>query len=131
MIRPRVHDAKLSQQTLLDYMREYKYPYLDNHAESIEYAFVFTCEHKDEIAGFIWCYLHDDDGTEWTCHVLAVPKYQKRFFNRRMVNTALSVAWASGVDRIIVENSQMDLLLRVGGEMRDGQAVLELPHKWS
>jgi GNAT superfamily N-acetyltransferase len=130
VIRPRVHDAKLSQDALLDYMRHTNYPYLEAHERIIDYAFVFTCEVKDKIAGFIWCYALDEDETTWAVHAMVLPDYQKRFFSRRLVNTLLGVAWVSGVDRVLVENSQTEMLLRVGGYMTDDGAMLDLPHKW-
>jgi GNAT superfamily N-acetyltransferase len=91
---------------------------------------VFTCEVKDKIAGFIWCYGLDGDETTWAIHAMVLPDYQKRFFTRRLVNTLFSVAWVSGVDRVLVENSQTEMLLRVGGYMTDDGAALDLPHKW-
>lgn len=130
MIRPRIHEAKLSQQTLLDYMHHYEYPHLENHRRVIDYAFVVTCEAGDEIAGFMWCYLLDDDETRWSCHTMVTPKYQKRFFTRRLMNTVFSVAWVSGVNTLVVENSHQELLLRMGGRMTDDGAELDLPHKW-
>lgn len=130
MIRPRIHDAQLSQDVLLDYMQRYDYPYLKEHRPIIENAFVVTCEVKDKIAGFFWCYAIENDEATWTAHTLILPDYQKRFFSRRIMNTLFGVAWVSGVDRILVENSQTDLLLRMGGYMTDDGAVLDLPHKW-
>ncbi len=130
MIRPRIHDAKLSQDALLDYMQRYDYPYLKEHRRIIDHAFVVTCEVKDKIAGFFWCYAVEGDEATWTAHTLILPDYQKRFFNRRLMNSLFSVAWVSGVDRILVENSQTDMLLRMGGYMTDDGAVLDLPHKW-
>lgn len=130
MIRPRIYDAKLSQDALLDYMQRYDYPYLKEHRRIIDHAFVVTCEVKDKIAGFFWCYAVEGDEATWTAHTLILPDYQKRFFNRRLMNSLFSVAWVSGVDRILVENSQTDMLLRMGGYMTDDGAVLDLPHKW-
>tara|TARA_E500000318_G_scaffold44394_1_gene42002 strand:- start:225 stop:620 length:396 start_codon:yes stop_codon:yes gene_type:complete len=130
VIRPRIHDAKLSQDALLDYMQRYDYPYLKEHRRIIDHAFVVTCEVKDKIAGFFWCYAVEGDEATWTAHTLILPDYQKRFFNRRLMNSLFSVAWVSGVDRILVENSQTDMLLRMGGYMTDDGAVLDLPHKW-
>ncbi len=130
MIRPRIHDAKLSQDALLDYMQRYDYPYLKEHRRIIDHAFVVTCEVKDKIAGFFWCYAVEGDEATWTAHTLILPDYQKRFFNRRLMNSLFSIAWVSGVDRILVENSQTDMLLRMGGYMTDDGAVLDLPHKW-
>lgn len=130
MIRPRIHDAKLSQDALLDYMQRYDYPYLKEHRRIIDHAFVVTCEVKDKIAGFFWCYAVEGNEATWTAHTLILPDYQKRFFNRRLMNSLFSVAWVSGVDRILVENSQTDMLLRMGGYMTDDGAVLDLPHKW-
>ena len=130
MIRPRIHDAKLSQDALLDYMQRYDYPYLKEHRRIIDHAFVVTCEVKDKIAGFFWCYAVEGDEATWTAHTLILPDYQKRFFNRRLMNSLFSVAWVSGVDRILVENSQTVMLLRMGGYMTDDGAVLDLPHRW-
>lgn len=130
MIRPRIHDAKLSQDALLGCMQQYDYPYLKEHRRIIDHAFVVTCEVKDKIAGFFWCYAVEGDEATWTAHTLILPDYQKRFFNRRLMNSLFSVAWVSGVDRILVENSQTDMLLRMGGYMTDDGAVLDLPHKW-
>lgn len=130
MIRPRVHDAELSQAALLDYMRGTDYPYMQWHEPIIDYAFVFTCEAGDEVAGFIWCYVLEEDETAWTVHALVRPEYQKRFFSRRLVNTLLATAWVSGIDRVIVENSQTELLLRIGGYETEDGAELKLPHKW-
>ena len=130
VIRPRIHDAKLSQDALLDYMQRYDYPYLKEHRRIIDHAFVVTCEVKDKIAGFFWCYAVEGNEATWTAHTLILPDYQKRFFNRRLMNSLFSVAWVSGVDRILVENSQTDMLLRMGGYMTDDGAVLDLPHKW-
>lgn len=130
MIRPRIYDAKLSQDALLGCMQQYDYPYLKEHRRIIDHAFVVTCEVKDKIAGFFWCYAVEGDEATWTAHTLILPDYQKRFFNRRLMNSLFSVAWVSGVDRILVENSQTDMLLRMGGYMTDDGAVLDLPHKW-
>tara|TARA_R100000329_G_scaffold81655_1_gene69621 strand:+ start:852 stop:1217 length:366 start_codon:yes stop_codon:yes gene_type:complete len=120
----------LSQDVLLDYMERYNYPYLEAHSRIIDYAFVVTCEVKDKIAGFFWCYAVEDEETTWTAHALILPDYQRRFFSRRLMNALFSVAWVSGVNKLIVENSQTDLLLRMGGYMTEDGAALDLPHKW-
>ena len=117
MIRPRVHDAQLSQAALLDCMRDSDYPFLDWHEPIIDYAFVFTCEAGDKVAGFIWCYVLAEDDT--AC-----------FFSRRLVNAMLATAWVSGIDRVIVEDSHTEMLMRVGGCETDDGAELKLPHKW-
>lgn len=130
MIRPRIHDAKLSQDALLDHMRMLDYPYLEAHEKIIDYAFVVTCESKGKIAGFLWCYALEEDQSVWTAHAMILPDYQKRFFSKRLMNALFSVAWVSGVDKILVENSHTEMLLRMGGYMTDDGAVLDLPHKW-
>jgi len=130
VIRPRVHDAQLSQNVLLDYMERYDYPFLEEHRNIIDYAFVVTCETKDKIAGFLWCYVLNEDPSTWTAHALVVPDYQKRFFTRRLMNVLFGLAWVSGVNKLMVENSQTELLLRMGGRMEDESAVLDLPHIW-
>lgn len=130
MIRPRVHDAQLSQAALLDCMRDSDYPFLSWHEPIIDYAFVFTCEAGDEVAGFIWCYVLAEDDTAWTVHALVKPEYQKRFFSRRLVNAMLATAWVSGIDRVIVEDSHAEMLMRVGGYETDDGMELKLPHKW-
>jgi len=111
-------------------MERYDYPYLEEHRRIIDYAFVVTCEVNDKIAGFFWCYAVEGDEATWTAHTLILPDYQRRFFSRRLMNSLFSVAWVSGVDRILVENSQTEMLLRMGGHMTDDGAVLDLPHKW-
>lgn len=111
-------------------MRLYNYPYIEQHEPIINYAFVVTCEAKDDIAGFLWCYVHEDDDTKWSCHALVAPKYQKRFFTRRLMNALFGVAWATGVDSLYSEASNTELLLRMGGHMTDDGAVINLPHKW-
>ena len=130
MIRPRIHDAELSQQVLLDHMRQFDYPYLEAHEAIISHAFVVTCEARDGIAGFLWCYADEKDETTWIAHALILPDYQKRFFSRRLMNSLFAVAWVSGVNRILVENSQTEMLLRMGGYMTNDGAVLDLPHQW-
>jgi len=130
VIRPRVREIEESRCDLLYYMRRFDYPHADAHEEIIDYSFVVTCEADDEIAGFFWCYAVADDETTWSAHALVVPEYQGRFFSKRLMNTLFSVAWTSGADRILVENTQTDMLLRMGGYRLDDGAVLDLPHQW-
>ena len=130
MVRPRVYDAKLSQDVLLDYMRAFEYPHLEAHKKIIDYAFVVTCEVKGSIAGFFWCYCLEEDRGIWAAHALVLPDYQKRFFSRRLMNTLFALAWCSGADKILVENHHTEMLLRMGGDMTDCGAMLDLPHQW-
>lgn len=116
---------------LLEHMREYDYPYTEAHEELIDYSFVVTCVDGDEVAGFFWCYSLSGDEATWTAHALVVPQYQRRFFSRRMMNILFGIAWACGADRILVENTQTDMLLRMGGyAANDDGALLDLPHQW-
>lgn len=130
MVRPRVYDAKLSQDVLLDHMRAFEYPHLEAHEKIIDYAFVVTCEVEGSIAGFLWCYAVQGDQSTWTAHALVLPDYQRRFFSKRLMNVLFGVAWVSGADKILVENSHTELLLRMGGYMTDDGAALDLPHQW-
>lgn len=130
MIRPRVRDIEESRRDLLNHMRELDYPHTEAHEKIIDYSFVVTCEADGEIAGFFWCYAVADDETTWSVHALVTPKHQRRFFSRRLMNTLFGVAWTSGADRILVENTQTDMLLRMGGYQLDDGAALDLPHEW-
>ncbi len=130
MIRPRVRDIDETKRELLDAMRRFDYPHTDAHEKILDYAFVVPCEADGVTAGFFWCYAVAEDEATWTAHALVFPDYQRRFFSRRLMNTLFGVAWTAGADRILVENTQTVMLLRMGGYERDDGAVLDLPHEW-
>jgi hypothetical protein len=133
MLRPVIEEQTEAREHLLGAMIETAYPYQSHHHKMLDNAFVVTIvdTRNDAEAGYFWFYALAEAETRYSIHLLVLPNHKKRFFSRTLINTCLSLMWVLGCNNVSVENSNTDLLLRIGGELNDdGEAVLSLPHEW-
>jgi GNAT superfamily N-acetyltransferase len=131
VVRPRIGSQDKARELLYDHLVETNYPFLDGHAEILEYAVVFVCLSEESIAGFSWFYMLEDDDETWVMHLSVLPEFQKRFFSRTFINTLFSTCYAMGCNAILVENQSGDILERIGGKAQpDGSVILKLPFIW-
>lgn len=133
MLRPVIDPPEEAREALLDVMEETCYPYTAKHIPIIENAFVVSIidEERNVLAGYMWFYRLEEDEQRFSLHLVVLPEYRKRFFSRTLVNSILSLIWVLGCDTLVVENTNKDMLVRIGGYMNsDDEAELPLPHEW-
>ena len=133
MLRPVIDDQENAREMLSDIMEETAYPHRHAHDKIMHHAFIISIvdTESDTLAGCCWFYCLADDETRYSLHLIVLPNYKKRFFSRKIVNSTLNLMWVLGCDTVCVENSNQELLLRVGGYMNeDDEALLDLPHEW-
>lgn len=110
---------------------EFDYRFAEDHREILEHAVIFTILDRDgDTAGFIWFYRLADNPDNWVVHLMAFPEFRKRFFCRTMVNSIFATLYCLGCHRIVAERESKEILLRMGAELINGEAILELPAKW-
>jgi GNAT superfamily N-acetyltransferase len=116
---------------LYDHLVETNYPFLDDHAEILEYAIVFVCLSEESIAGFVWFYMLEEDDETWVVHISVLPEFQKRFFSRAFINTLFPTCYAMGCNKVLAEDASKEILERIGGEAQpEGGVILKLPFIW-
>lgn len=130
-VRPIVRNQDEARADLYDYLSETEYKYIDEHVDLLRHAAVFTCVAGEEIAGYIWFYQLEEDPDMWVVHMTVHPAYQRRFFNRTLVNTVFATCYAYGCEQVLAENESSEILERFGGRPHpDGGIVLDMPYTW-
>lgn len=133
MLRPVIDDQDTARENLAEVMEETAYPHRHNHYKILDYAFVVAImdTEKNTLAGYFWFYRLEEDETSYPIHLLVLPGHKKRFFSRTLVNSCFALMWILGCNRVVAENANQDLLLRVGGYMNEeDEAIVLLPHEW-
>ena len=133
MLRPVIDEQPEAREELDEVMEETQYPHRHNHRKILDNAFIISIvdTEKEVLAGYCWFYRLADNEDQYSLHLMVMPNYQKRFFSRTIVNSVLNLMWVFGCDTVVVENSNQELLLRVGGCVNEeDEAILHLPHEW-
>jgi hypothetical protein len=122
-----------ARESLDEIMEETQYPHRHAHRDIIDSAFILSIvdTESDVLAGYCWFYRLEENIERYSLHLLVLPNYRKRFFSRTIVNSVLNLMWVLGCNTVVVENTNQELLLRVGGYMNEeDEVLLQLPHEW-
>jgi len=133
VLRPVIDEQPEARESLDEIMEETQYPHRHAHREILDSAFILSIvdTESDVLAGYCWFYRLEESIERYSLHLLVLPNYRKRFFSRTIVNSVLNLMWVLGCNTVVVENTNRELLLRVGGYMNEeDEAFLHLPHEW-